>query len=78
MIEFSHRLKYLRKERGYNQIELAKELGVRQSTISAWENGTFEPTFEKLLIIARYFNVSVNYLLGLSETKKPAQSADSE
>ena len=58
------------------QSELAKILNVGQSTISGWENGTFEPDQKTLCKIAEIFNVSIDYLVGNSDTKKPLTSED--
>ena len=58
------RLTELRKAKGINQIELAKELNVNQNTISRWEKGERDPNPDMLKTIAAYFNVSVDYLLG--------------
>lgn len=61
---FRHRLQELRKERGLNQKDFAKAIGFSQSQISQWETGVNEPTASSLTVIADYFNVSVDYLLG--------------
>ncbi|MDE6676740.1 MAG: helix-turn-helix domain-containing protein [Clostridia bacterium] len=67
MILFNDRLKELRKEKGLSQTELAKELEVSQRSVSSWETGFREPDFETLEKIAKYFNVTSDYLLGLSD-----------
>lgn len=69
-MEFSRRLKYLRIKNNKSQKELAKLLSVGVSTISNYETGRNEPSYEKLIILAKYFNVSIDYLLGYSENKK--------
>lgn len=61
---FKDRLKELRTARGYSQAELAKKLGLSASTISMYEVGSREPDFEKLELIADFFNVDISYLLG--------------
>lgn len=71
-----HIIKQLRKGAGMKQSELAKILNVGQSTISGWENGTFEPDQKTLCKIAEMFNVSIDYLVGNSDTKKPLTSED--
>lgn len=71
-----HIIKQLRKGAGMKQSELAKILNVGQSTISGWENGTFEPDQKTLCKIAEIFNVSIDYLVGNSDTKKPLTSED--
>ena len=67
METFGERLKYLRQERNLGQIELAKQLDVGKSIISLWEQGKCEPTLSKLVAIAKFFNVSLDYLAGLEE-----------
>ena len=64
---FGERLRALRQEKGMGQIALAKELDVGKSIISLWEIGQCEPTLSKLVAIARYFGVSVDYLAGLED-----------
>ena len=64
---FSERLKTLRQERGLGQIALAKEIDVGKSIVSLWELGRSEPTLSKLVAIAQYFGVSIDYLAGLED-----------
>ena len=64
--DFKEKLKTLRKEKGLGQVELAKELGVSKGTISLWENGLREPNMSSLVRIAKYFEVSVDFLVGIS------------
>ena len=63
-------IKELRKERRITQAYLASKLGVNQSTIAGIEIGRREPSRELLVDIANYFNVSVDYLLGVKEDDK--------
>lgn len=64
---FKDNLKYLRQERGIGQVKLAKDLGVGKGTISLWENGLREPSMTSLIIIARYFGVTIDYLVGIEK-----------
>jgi transcriptional regulator with XRE-family HTH domain len=64
---FGERLKYLRSEKGIGQNLLAKELQVSNASISYWETGKQEPCAEAIFKLADYFNVSADYLLGLSD-----------
>ena len=64
---FAERLLALRQERNIGQIQLAKELDVGKSIISLWEQGKCEPTLSKLVAIAKYFCVSIDYLAGLED-----------
>lgn len=61
------RLKYLRIEKGLGQNLLAKELKLSNASISYWETGKQEPSAEALFKLAKYFNVSADYLLGLTD-----------
>ena len=64
---FCERLKELRTERGLGQVQLAKELDVGKSIISIWELGKCEPTLSKLIAMAHFFGVSIDYLAGLED-----------
>ena len=61
---FNERLKELREEKCLYQADLAKILNVSKSTISGWEIGRNQPSYDMLIDIARYFDVSIDYLLG--------------
>lgn len=64
------RLKELRKARHITQLKLAIDLNLTQNTISRYENGEREPGIAELLLIADYFGVSIDYLLGRSNNPK--------
>lgn len=66
-MEFSERLKELRKQAHLTQVELAGKLGIVQSSYADWERGKKKPTQENLVKIAQVLNVSVDYLVGNSE-----------
>lgn len=59
------RIMELRTALGWNQVELAKRLGVAKQTVSNWENDNIQPSIEMLIRLAKLFNVSTDYLLGL-------------
>ncbi|MGN1061222.1 MAG: helix-turn-helix domain-containing protein [Candidatus Coproplasma sp.] len=61
----NEKIKELRSSFGISQVELAKQLGVSKQCVSNWENDNVQPSVEMLVQIARYFNVSTDYLLGL-------------
>lgn len=69
MADFRENLKKLRIDNSLTQEELSKKLNVSPSTISQYENGMREPSISQLINIARIFNVSVDYLLGLTGIK---------
>ena len=62
---FSQRLKNLRWEKNIGQIELSQAIGVSKGIISLWENGLREPKLNNLIALAQYFQVSIDYLVGL-------------
>ena len=64
---FAKRLKELRLNNGLTQKELAKSIEVGRTTISEYESGKIVPKQEGLLRIANHFNVSVDYLTGVSD-----------
>ncbi|MBR5192428.1 MAG: helix-turn-helix transcriptional regulator [Clostridia bacterium] len=64
---FKENLKSLRIENNIGQIELAKQIGVSKGIISLWENGLREPTMTSLILLAKYFNVSIDFLVGLEQ-----------
>ena len=62
-------IKKLRLAHGINQVELARELHVSKQCVSNWENDNIQPSVDMLIKLARYFDVSTDYLLGL-ETRE--------
>ena len=68
-MEFSERLKELRKQAHLTQVELASKLGIVQSSYADWERGKKKPTQDNLVKIAQVLNVSIDYLVGNSEEK---------
>lgn len=68
------RIRDLRKQKKMSQSELAKIIGVTQTTITAWETGKAEPSSSAVANLADYFNVTTDYLLGRPEEKKEKDS----
>lgn len=66
MAEFGDLLSELRRDKKLTQEELARELFVSPGTISNYENNVHYPDVEKLIQLAKYFDVTTDYLLGLS------------
>ena len=62
-------LRQLRKERKLTQVELQMRTGIEQSLLSKFENGERVPPTETLLILADFYNVSIDYIL--CRTKNP-------
>ncbi len=66
---FGKRLKELREERNMTQQQLADVLQVGRPTIAGYETKGTEPDFGKIRFLAEYFDVSIDYLLGGSDTR---------
>jgi len=66
MSQLGDMLSELRKDQGLTQCDLSEILHISNSSISAYETGSRTPNIEILIALSRYFNVSVDYLLGLS------------
>ncbi len=64
---FGDKLKKLRTEKGLTQEELSRFLNVSRVTIAGYETNRKEPDFEKVLFLAKYFNVTTDYLLGADD-----------
>ena len=62
---FSERLKELRLDKNLGQVELAQKLNLSKGIISLWENNLREPKLSNLIAIAKFFEVSIDYLAGL-------------
>ena len=67
MATISDRLKSLREKKKLSQNDLALSLGIKRHTISAYETGSITPPIDKLIIISNYYNVSLDYLCGVSD-----------
>ena len=67
---FGKRLRELRIKSSETQSDLALELKVGVSMISLWENGINYPEVKKLIEICAHYEISADYLLGLSENPK--------
>ena len=66
-MEFSERLKNLRKQAHLTQVDVAEKLGISQPACASWERGIKKPTQENLVKIAQILNVSIDYLVGNSD-----------
>ncbi len=61
------RIKELRKEQSLTQIDFANALHIDKSTIAKYETDKATPSVQMLVAIAKFFNVSTDYLLGLED-----------
>ena len=69
---YSDRLKELRKNKHLTQEQLGKKLNIATSTVSMYENGTREPDLQTLINLSKFYEVTTDYILGLSD--KPYSS----
>ncbi len=64
---FAYRVKKLRKERGLSQKALGEVMNLTAKSVCTIENGTSTTTIEKLILLAQFFEVSTDCLLGLKD-----------
>jgi len=64
-------LKLIRVLKDYTQIKVFVDTGISQSALSKYENGDAFPTAENLITLAEYYGTSVDFLLDLTDVKKP-------
>ena len=67
MNKFAERLKELRQEKGLSIQGLAKEIKIGSSSLCRWENGQADVKGSQLIILAQYFDVTIDYLMGLED-----------
>ena len=68
---FANRLRELRKEKGLSQVGLGEHLGYGYTAISSYETGRNEPSYTDLIRICEILDVSADYILGISDIRKP-------
>ena len=66
-MEFNDRLKELRVAKGISQMQLAKALNLSQSAVAKWELGKTEPTASAIIAVAKYFNETTDFILGVTD-----------
>ena len=64
----SKKITELRLSFGWTQVQLAQKLGITKQTVSNWENDNIQPSIDMLVKLSKIFNVSTDYLLGLTPT----------
>lgn len=70
-IMLQQRLRELREEPPWeSQTDVGDAAGVKQKVVSTWETGESRPTYEHLVLIARHFNVTTDYLLGVTSERQ--------
>lgn len=66
------RIRLMREELDMSQLDLAKKLNIGNSTLSQYESGKRIPSDEIKIKLAELFNVSIDYLLGITNIRKPS------
>lgn len=64
-------IKLIRVINDFTQIKVQIETGIPQSIISKYETGELMPTTENLIILAKFYHTSLDYLMDLTDEKKP-------
>ena len=65
---FYQRLRDIRDDKGLSQQEVGKILGTTQQQYARWELGQQEMPMHNFIILAKHYNISLNYLAGLTDT----------
>lgn len=68
LLSLADRIKSLRDGAGLTQAEIARILGISRSGVNAWEMGLSVPSTQYIVELAKLFNVSTDYLLGMENT----------
>lgn len=66
----------LRDKRNLTDYRVAAETGISTATLSNWKNGNYVPKFDKLLLLAKYFDVPVEYFCGRRKGVREVQNVD--
>ena len=64
------RIRDMREDNDKTQAQIAEILGIKQQQYSRYENGTDEIPLHYIIVLARYYNVSLDYLVGLIDTPR--------
>lgn len=66
-MEFKDRIKELRLSKNLSQMQLAVKTNISQSAIAKWELGKTEPTATAIITLAKFFNETTDYVLGVED-----------
>ena len=69
-MDFCQRFSDLMTEKGLNNLRLSKEIGAADRLIGAWKKGEKHPGFDNLVLLAEYFGVSIDYLVGRTDVRE--------
>ena len=67
----SKRLKELRKAKKLTQLQVQMRVFIDQSDYSKMENGKRDPTIDQVILLAKLFETSIDYICGVTDEKKP-------
>lgn len=70
-MSYAERIRALREDKDKSQVEVAALLGVGQRTYCDYELGKTRIPVDSLMILAKFYNVSMDYICGLSDTRTP-------
>jgi len=73
----NERLKKIRKESGFNQSEVAAKLNIKRETYTRYETGTIQPPSDMILAIAKFYEVSADWLLNNTDDPTPPNKKNS-
>jgi transcriptional regulator with XRE-family HTH domain len=74
--DFGPRIKLLRTQKGMTQLDLAKRLGVSKTIMSAYETGMRKPSYDVLMEMVLFFNVSMNWMFDSGDFDIDPQKVD--
>lgn len=69
-MEYNNILRYLRENKDMTQQEIAEIIGTSQSYYAQYENGKRQIPFDRIIELAKYYNVSIDYIAGLTKEKR--------
>ena len=64
-------IKLVRVTKDYTQLKVQMDTGISQSALSKYESGDMIPTTDNLIILAKYYNTSLDFLMDLTDERKP-------
>lgn len=73
-----NRIKQLREENNWTQLELSKKMNCAMSSIAMYENGSRKPSLEVLIKLSSIFNCSIDYLMCKSDIRNPEDKIKEE
>lgn len=71
-------IKLIRVIKDFTQLKVQMDTGISQSTLSKYECGELIPTTENLMLLAKYYNTSLDFLMDLTDEKTPYPQKKSE